>query len=320
MRVVVVFFPLFLAAGEAFTPRHSGPRRVVGRHTAATDDASSSRPLTDWVIENLEDGSSITSSSSVQAGENDTLPATGLEIADLRILAAASAYDDDDDASLSSSNNDNNDKYPPIRLLVGRNGWGTGVHPTTRLCLEWLRDVVQGGEVLLDYGTGSGILSVAALRYGAARCVGVDVEAEALVTATRNLALNGYESGDGRFEAWHTREIQPYGLVPPADLVVANILVGQLVRPSMVAALVSNVVDGGLICFSGVRPAEVASLQAAYGDALEWVETAALAAVDTTASLESYGFDVGEWSRLVGRKKCTDRDDEITTMSELAVS
>jgi ribosomal protein L11 methyltransferase len=291
----------------------------------SSSSSSNSRPLTDWVIENLEDSdSSITSSSSVQAGENDTLPATGLEIANLRILAASAAYDNDNSSAPSptsrENNNNDDDKYPPIRLLVGRNGWGTGVHPTTRLCLEWLRSVIQGGEVLLDYGTGSGILSVAALHYGAARCVGVDVEAEALMTATRNLALNGYGDSDGRFEAWHTREIQPYGLVPPADLVVANILVGQLVRPSMVAALVSNVADGGLICFSGVRPAEVLSLQNAYGDALEWVGTATLAAVDTTASLESYGFDVGEWSRLVGRKKSSDRDDEITAMSELAVS
>ncbi|KAK1744822.1 ribosomal protein L11 methyltransferase-like protein, partial [Skeletonema marinoi] len=121
-------------------------------------------------------------------------------------------------------------------------GWGTGVHPTTRLCLEWLGDHgVKDGDILLDYGCGSGILSIAALHFGASRCIGVDVEAEALVTAERNIELNGW---DGRFQ----------DVCPPrgASLCVANILIGQLVRPSMVAALTTNLEDGGLLCLSGI--------------------------------------------------------------------
>ena len=59
----------------------------------------------------------------------------------------------------------------------------------------------------MDYGCGSGILSIAALHYGASQCIGVDVEAEALVTAERNIELNGLGSDHGRFEGLHTREI-----------------------------------------------------------------------------------------------------------------
>jgi len=85
------------------------------------------------------------------------------------------------------------DEFIPIRLLVGRSGWGTGVHPTTRLCLEWLarEEVIIGGESILDYGCGSGVLSIAALGLGASMAVGVDVEAEALVTCQANIELNG---------------------------------------------------------------------------------------------------------------------------------
>jgi ribosomal protein L11 methyltransferase len=255
----------------------------------------------------------ITSRSAIQAGENDTLPAEGLAIGKVRILASESPFVVDD-----------NDPLLPIRLLVGRNGWGTGVHPTTRLCLEWLCDFVQGGETVLDYGCGSGILSIAALHLGAARCIGVDVEAEALVTAVRNVELNGYE--EGRFEALHTRQVLPYGITTGAgvDVCVANILVGQLVRPSMVAALVTNLAPGGWLCLSGIRPGDqVESLRRAYGNHVEWLDDqyAELAASETEGSVDSYGFDCGSWSRLVGRKKNTLlREDDIADMSESAVS
>jgi hypothetical protein len=77
----------------------------------------------------LREGNSITSSSAVKAGENDILPIQGFIIVGrVRILPAG--YDD----TIHNSNDD----LQPIRLLVGRNGWGTGVHPTTRLCLRWV--------------------------------------------------------------------------------------------------------------------------------------------------------------------------------------
>ena len=138
----------------------------------------SNKKLSDWVVENLDDEGS-TSTSSTEAGENDSIPSDGLYISKFHILPSLSQIETPPESV-------------PIRLLVGRNGWGTGVHPTTRLCLEWLGrdDVILGGESILDYGCGSGILSIAALGLGASTAVGVDVEAEALVTSEANMELN----------------------------------------------------------------------------------------------------------------------------------
>jgi len=260
------------------------------------------KQLTDWVIENLYN---VTSSSPTRAGENDTLPPNGLIISKTHILPSESAVETTTTSLI------------PIRLLLGKNGWGTGVHPTTRLCLEWLCDVVSGNEVVLDYGCGSGVLGIAALGLGAGRVVGVDVEAEALVTSQKNMELNGY---DGFFEGMHTREVTPHCLQPPADICIANILIGQLVRPSMVSAIVSNIKIGAYLCLSGIRPSEVTSLKYAYQDYIHWLDEdyRELAAVETEGSLESYGFDVGTWARVVGRRK--GRAIDTQKMSESAVS
>mmetsp|Transcript_4737 Transcript_4737/g.9154 ORF Transcript_4737/g.9154 Transcript_4737/m.9154 type:complete len:335 (-) Transcript_4737:187-1191(-) len=293
--------------------------------------ASTNSELTDWVIEDLEDDNqSITSADPIKAGEGDTLPANGLAIGKVKIFGASNSpeYEYDDNDTTINERNDGSynidDGFYPIYLLLGRNGWGTGVHPTTRLCLEWLCDAIQPGDVLLDYGCGSGILSIASLHMGASRCVGVDVEAEALVTAERNLALNGWDA-DGRFQGRHTREVLPYDVCPPrgVDVCVANILVGQLVRPSMVAAIVTNLQEGGLLCLSGIRPAQVDALKGAYGGSIEWLDDqyAELSADETSNSIESYGFDCGRWARLIGRKRVGDGDSSfIEQMSDLAVS
>ena len=310
MRLLAVL--VALRALEDFVGAFSVYRGSVSKRYLSLSSLQSNK-LTEWVVENLEnETSSVTSSSSSKAGENDTLPESGLCIGNVRILAADSPYQP------STSDDD----LVPIRLLVGRNGWGTGVHPTTRLCLEWLSrsDVIQNGDTILDYGCGSGILSIAALHMGAARAIGVDVEAEALVTSTRNLELN--DLGE-RFEGLHTREVVPFGLCRPTgcDVCAANILVGQLVRPSMVSALVSNMRPGGLLCLSGIRPAEVDSLKTAYGQHVEWMDDhyGELSAEESEGSIESYGFDVGTWSRLVGRIKVDNKMD-VNAMSELAVS
>ena len=129
---------------------------------------------------------------------------------------------------------------------------------------------------------------------------------------------------DDRFEGFHTREIIPGCLCRPTgvDVCVANILVGQLVRPSMVSAIVTNMVTGGLLCLSGIRPAEVESLKKAYDSHIEWLDDhyGELSADETEGSIESYGFDVGRWARVVGRVKQTQDGDAIAAMSELAVS
>lgn len=69
--------------------------------------------------------------------------------------------------------------------------FGTGEHPTTRLCLRWLKERVSGGEQVMDYGCGSGVLAVAALLLGADRAVGLDVDPLAVKSSGANARLNG---------------------------------------------------------------------------------------------------------------------------------
>ena len=291
-------------------------RRIRARRSSAStelasnsDLSSSNSDLSSWLIESLEDDEPITREDSSSAGEGDKLPPSGLSIASFTILPSSSKQAHDGTAV--------GGLHYPIYLLLGRNGWGTGVHPTTRLCLEFIEKNVNEGDVLLDYGCGSGILSVGALHVGASRCIGVDIEAEALVTAERNVDLNEFS---GRASFLHTREVLPYEICTPfgVDICVANILIGQLVRPSMVAALLSNLKEGGLLCLSGIRPGEVDSLKEAYED-IEWLEDqyAELTATETTNCIETYGFDVGNWARLVGRKMSS--SGFIERMSEMAI-
>jgi SAM-dependent methyltransferase len=323
----------------------------------------SSSGISDWLIENLEsDNSSITWTSTSIAGENDTIPETGLCIGKVRIFAAGYCPSEQtttttpttptttlpnatittscietvtqhDEQQQQQQQEHVTDSLLPIKLLVGRNGWGTGVHPTTRLCLEYIcsSTTLYGGEIVLDYGCGSGILSIAALHMGALKCIGVDIEVEALVTAERNIQLNGYNNNNNindeqeYFIPYHTREVLPYSLYPGGvDICFANILIGQLVRPSMVAALTTNIRPGGIICFSGIRPNEIQSLKDAYNDSIhEWIDTdyAELKSSDCIGSIESYGYDCGIWCRLVGKIKLSSNyQDSILSMSELAVS
>jgi ribosomal protein L11 methyltransferase len=84
-----------------------------------------------------------------------------------------------------------------LRLDPGL-AFGTGSHATTRLCLEWLRATLRGGESVLDYGCGSGILAIAAAMLGARDVVGTDIDPQALVASRANAAQNGV---DARFVA-----------------------------------------------------------------------------------------------------------------------
>ena len=72
--------------------------------------------------------------------------------------------------------------------------FGTGSHPTTRLCLQWLDNNLKGGESVLDYGCGSGILTIAALKLGAASAVGVDIDPQAIAAGTDNAVQNRVET------------------------------------------------------------------------------------------------------------------------------
>mmetsp|Transcript_15462 Transcript_15462/g.55036 ORF Transcript_15462/g.55036 Transcript_15462/m.55036 type:complete len:217 (-) Transcript_15462:435-1085(-) len=109
--------------------------------------------------------------------------------------------------------------------------WGDGRHPTTALCLEWLSGQSWSpGARMLDYGCGTGVLLCAAAMLGCGDVVGVDIDDEILKVARLNVAANDLEG----VEITHGRHVVP-GAFAPADVVVANILVGALSRPSMVA-------------------------------------------------------------------------------------
>ena len=131
--------------------------------------------------------------------------------------------------------------------------FGTGSHPSTRMCLLWLEQTIRGGERVLDYGCGSGILAIAALRLGASAALGVDVDPRALVAAQANAERNRV---DARFfNTETTPDIQ-------ADLVVANILANPLILLAPLLAAHSG--PGGRIALSGILESQAQEVMAAY--------------------------------------------------------
>jgi len=119
--------------------------------------------------------------------------------------------------------------------------FGTGSHPTTRLCLEWLEREVTPGVSLLDYGCGSGILAIAGARLGAARVAGVDIDPQAIVAARDNAERNGVD-------ALFADSAEP--VAGEYDLVVANILSNPL--RVLAPAICAHVRPGGRLALSGI--------------------------------------------------------------------
>ncbi|MFZ1547987.1 MAG: 50S ribosomal protein L11 methyltransferase [Candidatus Nitrotoga sp.] len=132
--------------------------------------------------------------------------------------------------------------------------FGTGSHPTTRLCLRWLDLNLQGGESVLDYGCGSGILAIAALKLGAARATGVDVDAQAVQASRDNATANQV---DAQFHQPHA------ALKQQADIVVANILTNPL--KVLAPLLAGSTRQGGQIVLSGVLSEQAEDVMNVYG-------------------------------------------------------
>ena len=131
--------------------------------------------------------------------------------------------------------------------------FGTGSHPTTRLCLEWLCDNLHGGETLLDYGCGSGILAIAAAKLGAGTVLGIDIDENALTAARDNAAANRVA-----LRLRHSRET----CAESFDRVVANILTNPLCV--LAPLLAARVAPGGRIALSGVLESQAGEVVAAY--------------------------------------------------------
>lgn len=141
-----------------------------------------------------------------------------------------------------------------VRLDPGL-AFGTGTHPTTALCLEWLDTIDVAGKTVLDYGCGSGVLGVAACKLGAAYVEGIDIDLQAVTASRQNAERNDVED---RFRASPAIS----GNSGPFDIVVANILAGTLIDH---APFICNTVKaGGMLALSGVLAEQSNDLLDAY--------------------------------------------------------
>lgn len=175
------------------------------------------------------------------------------------------------------------DRYHPIK--VGRGLWicpswrepvepdavnvildpglafGTGTHATTALCLEWLAELDLHGRQVIDYGCGSGILAVAALKLGAARAWATDLDPQALEVARENAARNQVVD---RLSVCEPAQL-PMGL--QGDVVVANILAAALVE--LAPMLIACTRNHGQIALSGIMAHQADDVADAYRDTFE---------------------------------------------------
>ena len=156
---------------------------------------------------------------------------------------------------------DSVDADGPIVVLDPESAFGSGEHGSTRVALLLLERLVQPGDRVLDLGSGSGILALAAVKLGAARAVGIDNDSEANVVAAHNASRNGVEDAV-EFLDGDAGDLAP--LLGPADLALSNILrsANTALLPAIAAALVAE----GTAIFSGMEIAEAPL----FLPALEW--------------------------------------------------
>ncbi|MDQ2078235.1 50S ribosomal protein L11 methyltransferase [Marinimicrobium sp. ABcell2] len=134
--------------------------------------------------------------------------------------------------------------------------FGTGTHPTTFLCLEWLDRQELEAARLVDYGCGSGILGIAALLLGASHVVGVDIDPQALLATRENARRNGLP--ETAMPVYLPAQCPPTGV----DITLANILAGPLAELAPLLSALTNA--GGKICLSGILANQAEAVMAAY--------------------------------------------------------
>lgn len=149
--------------------------------------------------------------------------------------------------------------------------FGTGSHPTTRLCLDWLEEHLVPGSSVIDYGCGSGILAIAAAKLGAARVQGVDIDDQAVLSSRENARRNGVAA-----DFAHVNE----AALAPAQIVLANILSNPL--KALAPLLARLTMPGGRLVLSGLLSTQSAEVSETYRP---WFE------------IESSAVDEG-WARL----------------------
>lgn len=135
--------------------------------------------------------------------------------------------------------------------------FGTGTHPTTSVILDWLDENIQSGETLIDYGCGSGILAIAALKLGARHAIAVDLDPKALTATLDNAELNQIPTN--RLKICSATDFNPTEKV---DLIVANILAQPLIQ--LAPVLAGYVKNQGIILLSGILNAQTAEISKIY--------------------------------------------------------
>ncbi len=156
--------------------------------------------------------------------------------------------------------------------------FGTGSHPTTALCLEYLDAHPPRGHSVIDYGCGSGILAIAAHRLGATSITAIDIDPQALEATRQNAERNGIDPDRWRIGL-------PDADLPPADWLIANILSGPLVE--LEERFHQLVRPGGRLLLSGILPQQADSVATAYAPHFE---------------LDAVTID-RDWCRISGRRK-----------------
>lgn len=143
--------------------------------------------------------------------------------------------------------------------------FGTGTHPTTALCLEWLDQHIKGGEIVIDFGCGSGILGIGALKLGASKVWAVDNDPQALV-ATRDNAMKN--KANANLTVLGVNEPLPV----KADILLANILANPLI--SLASSFAGNVNPGGVAILSGILSEQQDSIIEAYATGFKLMSSA----------------------------------------------
>ncbi|WP_022940659.1 50S ribosomal protein L11 methyltransferase [Psychromonas hadalis] len=157
--------------------------------------------------------------------------------------------------------------------------FGTGTHPTTALCLAWLDGQDLQDKVIIDFGCGSGILAIAALKLGAKRVIGIDIDPQAITASRDNAQRNDVSD---QLELYLPADF-PEGIV--ADVLVANILAGPLRELS--TSIEALIKPTGRLALSGILEQQAPELIEIYG---QWFEM-------DKASIKE------EWARLSGVKR-----------------
>lgn len=140
--------------------------------------------------------------------------------------------------------------------------FGTGSHPTTQLCLDWLDRNLRPGVRLIDYGCGSGILAIAALKLGASHVTGIDIDPQAIRASKENAMRNQCDASAYCFSAVENTTGSNIQIQKQADIVVANILANPLIM--LAPLLARTALNGGQIVLSGILVEQADEVKQAY--------------------------------------------------------